>query len=51
MVDIGTDNSIYPNMFVEGFVILSDPQDENPTISVPYVGFYGDWENRIYLMD
>lgn len=43
MVDIGTDNSIYPNMFVEGFVILSDPQDENPTISVPYVGFYGDW--------
>src|SRR5690606_19608156 len=42
-VDIGTDNSIYPNMFVEGFVILSDPQDENPTISIPYVGFYGDW--------
>lgn len=42
-VDIGTDNTIYRNMFVEGFVTLVDPDDENPTLSVPYVGFYGDW--------
>ncbi|WP_352418802.1 S8 family serine peptidase [Proteiniborus sp.] len=42
-IDIGTDESIYWNMFVEGFVTLVDPDDNNPTLSVPYVGFYGDW--------
>lgn len=42
-VDIGADNSIYRNMFVEGFVSLTDPADENPSLSIPYVGFYGDW--------
>lgn len=42
-VDIGEDSSIYRNMFVEGFVTLVDSDDENPELSVPYVGFYGDW--------
>lgn len=42
-IDIGTDESIYWNMFVEGFVTLTDPEDNYPTLSVPYVGFYGDW--------
>lgn len=42
-VDIGTDSTIYRNMFVEGFVKLTDPNDENPELSVPYVGFYGNW--------
>ena len=42
-VDIGTDSTIYRNMFVEGFVNLLDLADENPTLSVPYLGFYGDW--------
>lgn len=42
-VDLSTDDTIYRNMFVEGFVILIDPNDENPTLSVPYVGFLGDW--------
>ena len=42
-VDIGTDSTVYRNMFVEGFVTLVDPTDEKPTLSVPYVGFYGDW--------
>lgn len=42
-VDIDSDSSIYRNMFVEGFVVLTDPNDENPELSVPYVGFYGDW--------
>lgn len=49
-VDIGTDSTVYRNMFVEGFVTLVDPTDENPTLSVPYVGFYGDWENLLFLM-
>ena len=43
ILDIGTDSTIYRNMFVEGFVTLVDPDDENPALSVPYVGFYGDW--------
>lgn len=29
--------------FVEGFVEFVDPTDNNPTLSVPYVGFNGDW--------
>lgn len=43
-VNIGADDTIYRNMFVEGFVVLTDPDDENPDISVPYVGFYGEWD-------
>jgi lactocepin len=42
-VDFSGDRDTYRNMFVEGFVILKDPNDTNPTLSVPYVGFYGDW--------
>lgn len=42
-VDIGTDSTIYRNMFVEGFVNFTDLADENPRLSVPYLGFYGDW--------
>lgn len=42
-VDIGSDPTIYRNMFVEGFVVLSDVNGNNPNLSVPYVGFYGNW--------
>lgn len=42
-VDISTDPEMYWNMFVEGFIVLEDGNDENPELSVPYVGFYGDW--------
>jgi len=48
-VDIGTDDTIYRNMFVEGFVVLTDTDDENPDISVPYVGFYGGWDEPAIL--
>lgn len=37
--------SVFPNgYFVEGFVTLKDVKDTNPTISVPYVGFNGKWD-------
>lgn len=37
-------NEVFPNgYFVEGFVTLTDPEDKNPELSVPYVGFKGDW--------
>lgn len=42
-VDFGSDDTIYRNMFIEGFVSLTDPSDENASLSIPYVGFYGDW--------
>lgn len=29
--------------FVEGFVQLTDVNDSNPTVTVPYVGYKGDW--------
>lgn len=48
-VDIGTDKTIYRNMFVEGFVTLTDPTDENPSLSIPYSGFYGSWDEPSIL--
>ncbi|MFS0862265.1 S8 family serine peptidase [Fredinandcohnia sp. 179-A 10B2 NHS] len=36
--------NVFPNgYFVEGFVTLTDSSDVNPELSVPYVGFKGDW--------
>ncbi|WP_010529997.1 S8 family serine peptidase [Lentibacillus jeotgali] len=31
--------------WLEGFVTLTDPTDTNPTLSVPYVGFKGEWDD------
>ncbi|MBS4175452.1 S8 family serine peptidase [Bacillus sp. FJAT-49736] len=37
--------SAYPNGFwLEGFIQLTDPTDTNPTLTVPYVGFDGSWD-------
>ena len=36
--------------FVEGFVTLTDVNDVNPAINVPYVGFKGDW-NKPPVLD
>jgi lactocepin len=30
--------------FAEGFVTLTDPTDNNPELTVPYVGFNGKWD-------
>ncbi|MGN9163548.1 cell wall-binding repeat-containing protein [Clostridium sulfidigenes] len=30
--------------YVEGFVNLTDPTDTNPTLSIPYLGFKGEWD-------
>ncbi|MBD8070559.1 cell wall-binding repeat-containing protein [Bacillus sp. PS06] len=35
--------------FVEGFVTLTDVSDNNPTLTVPYVGFKGDWNDAPVL--
>lgn len=38
-------NLIFPNgTFIEGFITLEDINDDNPTLSIPYMGFYGDWD-------
>lgn len=37
--------------FVEGFVTLSDKADLTPMLSIPYVGFYGDWDQAPILDD
>ncbi|MTW85226.1 S8 family serine peptidase [Virgibacillus dakarensis] len=36
--------------WLEGFVTLTDPTDTNPEISVPYVGFKGEWD-KAPIMD
>lgn len=41
LVDV---SEVFPNgYFVEGFVTLVDTADTNPELTVPYVGFKGDW--------
>ncbi|MGN1402094.1 MAG: S8 family serine peptidase [Bacillus sp. (in: firmicutes)] len=36
----------FPNgYFVEGFVTFEDITDTNPVLTVPYVGFKGEWDN------
>ncbi|SES87787.1 lactocepin [Oceanobacillus limi] len=38
-------NDIFTNGYwLEGFVTLTDPSDVNPSLTVPYVGFKGDWD-------
>ncbi|MBT2693708.1 cell wall-binding repeat-containing protein [Bacillus sp. ISL-55] len=32
------------DIFVEGFVTLTDEENLEATLSVPYVGFYGEWD-------
>lgn len=39
-----------PESFVEGFIELRSLTNENPTLSVPFAGFYGDW-NRPKTID
>ena len=39
-------DDVFPNgYFVEGFVTLTDPSDNNPNLVVPYTGFKGDWND------
>ncbi|MCT8140230.1 S8 family serine peptidase [Anaerobacillus sp. CMMVII] len=36
---------VFPNgYFAEGFVTFVDPNDTNPPLSVPFVGFNGEWD-------
>jgi lactocepin len=38
-------NSYYENGYwLDGFVTLKDPTDNNPTLTVPYAGFKGEWD-------
>ncbi|WP_077369480.1 S8 family serine peptidase [Anaerosalibacter sp. Marseille-P3206] len=43
-VDFGMDEELYRNMFVEGFVRLADTSDTYPELSIPFLGFYGSWD-------
>ncbi|MBS4200659.1 S8 family serine peptidase [Bacillus sp. FJAT-49732] len=48
-VDVSAINATLNNYFtngywLEGFVTLTDPTDENPELTVPYVGFKGEWD-------
>ena len=37
-------NQVFPNgYYVEGYVTLTETTDTYPSLSVPYVGFKGDW--------
>lgn len=48
-VDFTYAAGIYKNMFVEGFVTLTDNDDENPSLVLPYVGFHGEWDEPAIL--
>ncbi|MDX8363793.1 S8 family serine peptidase [Cytobacillus sp. IB215665] len=43
-------NEVFANgHFVEGFVKLVDVTDMNPELSIPYVGFHGEWADAPVL--
>jgi len=43
---------IFPNgTFIEGFITLDDVLDENPSLSIPYLGFFGEWDKAPILDD
>ncbi|MFJ7745048.1 S8 family serine peptidase [Peribacillus sp. NPDC097295] len=43
-------DKVFPNgYFVEGFVTLKNPADKHPKLSVPYVGFKGEWDKAPIL--
>ncbi len=51
-IDFSIDPEIYRNMFIEGFVILNEKTDTYPSLSIPYVGFYGgDWGGEPRILD
>lgn len=38
-------NEIFENgTFVDGFITLTETTDTYPTLNIPYIGFYGDWD-------
>ncbi|MEA1962423.1 MAG: PA domain-containing protein [Bacillota bacterium] len=38
-------NAIFPNgTFIEGFIRLTETEEQVPELSIPYVGFYGEWD-------
>ncbi|WP_069650533.1 S8 family serine peptidase [Caloranaerobacter ferrireducens] len=44
-------NAIFPNgTFIEGFVRLVPTDDNVPELSIPYVGFYGEWD-KVPIID
>lgn len=41
--DLGELTAQNPGIFVEGFISLVPTDETHPKLSVPYMGFYGDW--------
>lgn len=38
-------NEIFPNgTFIEGFIRLTSEDENVPSLSIPYMGFYGNWD-------
>lgn len=37
--------------FIEGFISLTDVNDTNPTLNLPYMGFYGEWDKAPAIDD
>ncbi len=49
-VDKAIIETYYPNgTYVEGFVVLNDVINYDPQLSIPFLGFYGDWTDASVL--
>lgn len=48
--EIAAQSEVFTNgFFVDGFVNLSSSTADNPDISIPFMGFYGDWTSAPVL--
>lgn len=48
-IDANLKSTFTNGYWLEGFVKLTDPSDTNPDLTVPYVGFKGDWNTAPIL--
>lgn len=44
-VSLKLDKNFEKNSFVEGFIKLNSKDSEAPDLSIPYLGFYGKWDD------
>ncbi len=44
-------NTVYENIFVDGFILLTPTDATLPALHVPYTVFWGDWQDNRYTYD
>lgn len=49
-VTLNISESTLPDVFVEGFITLASYTSQQPSLVIPYMGFYGEWD-KVRILD